>query len=132
MDIKIHKVSKWWLCYYIFWVCITSIATCDLIYRYELGIFEYLGFITLPITLLCFVFYYCQKSIFQKSYWQFYFYFSVCFLFIYPFITQIDFKGDLPLNYFLMGQVISYLLFTPQYIVLYLYAFKSNNIWKNA
>ena len=127
---KENRRSKWWFSYFVFWTCLIMWSHYFLIQNPRFGLVEYLSIATIPITILGIVGFLMKKKLFQRVHWKAYFYFSVVSVFVYPYITQIDFRQDIPLTYYLMGQAVSHLMFLPQYIALYLYAFKSNDIWQ--
>lgn len=123
-----------WLIYFVFWLLMSSIGFYWLTQYEERGIFDYLGFLFFASDLVFVYGFVLNKPLISRNFWKLYFYLSVAWLVAYPFMTGIDYQSGSEYKYFILAQVISYLLFTPKYIALFLYGFKSFGVWsdKNA
>ena len=124
-------ISVIWLIYFVIWFLITSFSLTLLLEFENRGTIDYLDFLLLPIDVVFIYGFILKKPIASKRVWQLYFYLCIGWLFIYPFITNIDFQSDIPTHYFILGQAISFLIFAPKYIAMYLYGFKSDDTWAN-
>ncbi len=118
-----------WCLYPIFWLFLCGFNVYISTTEYDLDIVDYIIFIGMPFTLAAMCSLIREKRLVTQVFWKCY---SIVFFSwqgLYPFITAIDYRGDLDPKYYYLGQFMAFLLYLLGYLALFGYAFRSKYIW---